>query len=144
MKVETGYGETWLGNIPDRVRRAEEAGFDAITTGELKHNSILALTLAAEHSEQIELCTGVTIAFPRTPMIMAQTAWDLQEFSKGRINIGLGSQVKGHIERRFGGTWTTYRICVTSASNVSAQMAATRRSGAAKVAATDSFYGQGV
>lgn len=107
MKVETGYGETWLGNIPDRVRRAEEAGFDAITTGELKHNSILALTLAAEHSEQIELCTGVTIAFPRTPMIMAQTAWDLQEFSKGRINIGLGSQVKGHIERRFGGTWTS-------------------------------------
>ncbi len=107
MKVETGYGETWLSNIPDRVRSAEEAGFDAITTGELKHNSILALTLAAEHSERLELCTGVTIAFPRTPMIMAQTAWDLQEFSKGRINIGLGSQVKGHNERRFGGTWTS-------------------------------------
>ncbi len=106
MKVETGYGETWLGNVADRVRAAEEAGFDAITTGELKHNSILALTLAAEHSERLELCTGVTIAFPRTPMIMAQTAWDLQEFSKGRINIGLGSQVKGHNVRRFGGSWT--------------------------------------
>ncbi|MDP6581632.1 MAG: TIGR03617 family F420-dependent LLM class oxidoreductase [Vicinamibacterales bacterium] len=107
MKVETGYGETWLSNIADRVRRAEEAGFDAITTGELKHNSVLALTLAAEHSERLELCTGVTIAFPRTPMIMAQTVWDLQEFSKGRINIGLGSQVKGHNVRRFGGTWTS-------------------------------------
>lgn len=106
MKVETGYGETWLGNVPDRVRAAEEAGFDAITTGELKHNSILALTLAAEHSENLELCTGVTIAFPRTPMVMAQTAWDLQEFSKGRINLGLGSQVKGHNVRRFGGTWS--------------------------------------
>ncbi len=106
MKVTTGYGETWLGNIKDQVQRAEAAGFDGITTGELKHNSILALTLAAEHTEHIELATGVTIAFPRSPMVMAQSAWDLQEFSKGRINIGLGSQVKGHNLRRFGGTWT--------------------------------------
>jgi probable F420-dependent oxidoreductase len=107
MKVETGYGETWLNGIADRVRSAEAAGFDAITTGELKHNSTLALTLAAEHSERMELCTGVTIAFPRSPMIMAQTVWDLQEFSKGRINIGLGSQIKGHNVRRFAGTWTS-------------------------------------
>lgn len=106
MKVTTGYGETWLGNIKDQVRRAEEAGFDSITTGELKHNSVLALTLAAEHTERIELATGVTIAFPRSPMVMAQSAWDLQEFSGGRINLGLGSQVKGHNLRRFGGTWT--------------------------------------
>ena len=54
MKVETGYGETWLGNVPDRVRAAEEAGFDAITTGELKHNSVLSLTLAAEHTDSFQ------------------------------------------------------------------------------------------
>lgn len=106
MKIETGYGETWLGEVPDRARRAEAAGFDSISTGELRHNSVLSLTLAAEHTERVELCTGVTIAFPRSPMVMAQTAWDLQEFSKGRINIGLGSQVKGHNIRRFGGTWS--------------------------------------
>ena len=106
MKITTGYGETWLGNIKDQVQRAEAAGFDGITTGELKHNSVLALTLAAEHSEKLELATGVTIAFPRSPMVMAQTAWDLQEFSKGRINIGLGSQVRGHNIKRFGGAWT--------------------------------------
>ena len=106
MKVTTGYGEVWLGDIKDQVQRAEAAGFDGITTGELKHNSILALTLAAEHTERIELATGVTIAFPRSPLVMAQSAWDLQEFSKGRINLGLGTQVKGHNLRRFGGTWT--------------------------------------
>ena len=105
MKVMTGFGETWLGAVPERVRRAEEMGFDGVSTGELKHNSVLSLTLAAEHTERIELST-TTIAFPRSPMIMAQTAWDLQEFSKGRINLGLGSQVKGHNIRRFGGTWT--------------------------------------
>jgi probable F420-dependent oxidoreductase len=106
MKVTTGFGETWLGSIKDQVQRAEAAGFDGITTGELKHNSILSLTLAAEHTERMELATGVTIAFPRSPMVMAQTAWDLQEFSKGRINIGLGSQVRGHNIKRFGGNWT--------------------------------------
>ena len=106
MKLITGFGETPLGNIKAQVQRAEAAGFDGITTGELKHNSILALTLAAEHSEKLELSTGVTIAFPRSPMIMAQSAWDLQVFSQGRIDLGLGSQVRGHNIKRFGGTWT--------------------------------------
>ncbi|MBX7110480.1 MAG: TIGR03617 family F420-dependent LLM class oxidoreductase [Dehalococcoidia bacterium] len=106
MKIETGFGETWLGEVPARVRAAEAAGFDSISTPEMRHNSILELTLAAEHTERMELCTGVTIAFPRSPMVMAQSAWDLQQFSKGRINIGLGSQVKGHNIRRFGGTWS--------------------------------------
>nr|HRC63247.1 LLM class flavin-dependent oxidoreductase [Dehalococcoidia bacterium] len=100
MKIETGFGETWLGEVPARVRAAEAAGFDSISTPEMRHNSILELTLAAEHTERMELCTGVTIAFPRSPMVMAQSAWDLQQFSKGRINIGLGSQVKGHNIRR--------------------------------------------
>jgi probable F420-dependent oxidoreductase len=105
MKVTTSFGETWLGAIPERVRRAEAAGFDGISTGELKHNSVLALVMAAEHTERVEI-SSFTIAFPRSPMVMAQAAWDLQEFSKGRINLGLGSQVKGHNIRRFGGTWS--------------------------------------
>jgi len=105
MKVSTGFGERWLGEIGAQARSAEEAGFDVVSTGELKHNSVLSLTIAAEHTERVEL-SSMTMAFPRSPMIMAQTAWDLQEFSKGRLNLGLGSQVKGHNIRRFGGTWS--------------------------------------
>ena len=106
MKVETGFGETWLGSIPEQVQRAEAAGFDAITTSESRHHSLLSLALAAEHTQHVELCSSVTIAFPRSPFVMAQAAWDIQELSKGRLNLGLGSQVKGHNVRRFGGTWT--------------------------------------
>ncbi|MFQ5380155.1 MAG: TIGR03617 family F420-dependent LLM class oxidoreductase [Dehalococcoidia bacterium] len=106
MKVTTFFGETWLGNIKQQVQSAEAAGFDGVTTGELKHNSILAMTLAAEHSEKLEIASSVTIAFPRSPFVMAQSAWDLQVLSKGRINIGLGSQVRGHNIKRFGGNWT--------------------------------------
>jgi len=106
MKVFGSCGETWLGNVPEQVRYAESLGLDGVSIGEMKHNSILALTLAAEHSSRLELGTGVTIAFPRSPMVMAQAAWDLQELSKGRITIGLGSQVKGHNQRRFSVPWT--------------------------------------
>ena len=64
------------------------------------------MTVAAQATQRIELLTGVTIAFPRSPMVLAMEAWDLQHYSKGRFSIGLGSQVKGHNERRFGGTWS--------------------------------------
>ena len=64
------------------------------------------MALAANATERIELLTSVTIAFPRSPMVLAMEAWDIQRLSKGRFNIGLGSQVKGHNERRFGGTWS--------------------------------------
>ena len=106
MKIETGFGGGWLGGIPEQVRAAEARGFDAIVTPETKHDSILQMAMAAEHTERVEICSSVTIAFPRTPMILAQSAWDMQQLSGGRINIGLGSQVKGHNVRRFGGTWT--------------------------------------
>ncbi|MCH8900971.1 MAG: TIGR03617 family F420-dependent LLM class oxidoreductase, partial [Chloroflexi bacterium] len=65
----------------------------------------LAHDLAAEHTERIDLGTAVAIAFPRSPMATAQIAWDLQRLSNGRFVIGLGTQVKGHIERRYGMTW---------------------------------------
>ena len=106
MKIETGFGGGWLGGIPEQVRLAEQRGFDAVVTPETKHDSTIAMALAAEHSERVEICSSVTIAFPRSPMILAQAMWDLQQLSGGRINIGLGSQVKGHNVRRFGGTWT--------------------------------------
>ena len=105
MKVITGVGG-WPSTVPEQARRAEAEGFDCITCGELAHDSVLTMTVAATATERIGLQTSVTIAFPRSPMVLAMEAWDLQQLSGGRFCIGLGSQVKGHNERRFGGTWT--------------------------------------
>ena len=105
MKVITGVGGT-AEAITQQARNAESLGYDAITCGELAHDSIVTMTVAALATERIGLQTSVTIAFPRSPLVLAMEAWDLQLLSKGRFALGLGSQVKGHNERRFGGTWT--------------------------------------
>ena len=62
--------------------------------------------IAAEHTERIELATGIAVAFARTPMMLAYTANDLQQHSKGRFILGLGSQIKPHIEKRFSMPWS--------------------------------------
>jgi probable F420-dependent oxidoreductase len=105
MKLVTGVGG-WPKRAPEAARRAEEAGYDIVTCGELSHDSMLTMALAATTTERVELQTSVTIAFPRSPMVLAMEAWDIQHLSNGRFSLGLGSQVKGHNERRFGGTWT--------------------------------------
>ena len=105
MKVGTGIGG-WPSRAPAQARAAEETGFDYVTCGELSHDSMLTMTLAATSTDRIGLQTSVTIAFPRSPMVLAMEAWDIQELSGGRFTLGLGSQVKGHNERRFGGTWS--------------------------------------
>ena len=105
MDVITSVGG-WPGDVPAQARAAEAGGFDCITCGELAHDSMLIMALAATATERIGLQTSVTIAFPRSPMVLAMEAWDMQHLSGGRFIIGLGSQVKGHNERRFGGTWT--------------------------------------
>lgn len=105
MKLVTGVGG-WPSRAPEQARRAEEQGFDIVTCGELAHDSMLTMALAATTTERVELQTSVTIAFPRSPMVLAMEAWDIQQLSKGRFSLGLGSQVKGHNERRFGGTWS--------------------------------------
>jgi probable F420-dependent oxidoreductase len=87
------------------VRAAEAVGFAGMWTPETKHNPFFPLLIAAEHSERIQFGPAVAIAFPRSPMVMAQIAWDLQAVSRGRFILGLGTQVKAHIERRFGMTW---------------------------------------
>lgn len=88
------------------ARRAEELGFDGLTAPEAGHDPFLPLVLAAEHTSRIALGTNVAIAFPRSPMVTAQLAWDLQALSGGRFQLGLGTQVKGHVERRYASTWT--------------------------------------
>lgn len=105
MKLGTGVGG-WPHQVTGGAKRAEQIGYDYITCGELSHDSMLTMTVAAGATDSIELSTGVTIAFPRSPMVLAMEAWDLQAYSKGRFSIGLGSQVKGHNVRRFGMNWT--------------------------------------
>ncbi|MCB1647100.1 MAG: TIGR03617 family F420-dependent LLM class oxidoreductase [Pseudomonadales bacterium] len=105
MRVGTGIGG-WLDSVPAAAKQAEAQGYDYLTCGELAHDSILTMTVAGTATERIDLMTSVTIAFPRSPMVLAMEAWDLQKFTRGRFSIGLGSQVKGHNERRFGGSWS--------------------------------------
>ncbi len=106
MKVETGIMTGNLREVPAAARKAEERGYDGFVVPQTSHDPFLPLVLAAEHTERVELGTAVAIAFPRSPMITAYEAWDLQAMSKGRLLLGLGTQVKGHIERRFSVPWT--------------------------------------
>ncbi|WP_322796412.1 TIGR03617 family F420-dependent LLM class oxidoreductase [Tepidiforma sp.] len=105
MKVGTGFGGTWLTAVPEQARRAEELGYDFASTPETQHDSILAATIAAYTTQKLEVQTSVTIAFPRSPTVLAMEAWDIQHMSKGRFTLGLGSQVKGHNQHRFSVDW---------------------------------------
>jgi len=88
------------------AKRFEDIGFDGIISSETAgHDPFFPLLIAAEHTRRVTLATGVAVSFPRSPMVVAQMAWDLQRFSGGRFQLGLGTQVKGHNERRYGTPW---------------------------------------
>ncbi len=95
-----------IAGLAAAARQVEELGFDGLTTPETGHDPFLPLMIAAEHTSRIRLGTNVAIAFPRSPMTVAQQAWDLQRFSGGRFLLGLGTQVKGHNERRYSTPWS--------------------------------------
>jgi probable F420-dependent oxidoreductase len=105
MKFDLAFAPASLAEIPALARRAEALGADAVWTTETQHDPFLPLTLAAEHTATLHLGTAVAIAFARSPMTVAHTAWDLAQQSQGRFILGLGTQVKPHIERRFGMAW---------------------------------------
>jgi probable F420-dependent oxidoreductase len=94
-----------LAQVPAIARAAEAAGFDAIWSTETMHDPFLPGALVAEHTSRLKFGTGVAIAFGRSPATLAYTAWDLAQASEGRFILGLGTQVKAHIERRFGMPW---------------------------------------
>jgi probable F420-dependent oxidoreductase len=94
-----------LAQMPAVARAAEDLGFDGLWTAETAHNPFLPLTLAAEHTTRLRLGTGIAVAFPRSPTVLAHIAWDLQRYSQGRFILGLGTQVKAHIVLRFGARW---------------------------------------
>jgi probable F420-dependent oxidoreductase len=105
MKLDTGLTTRDLSEVPGEARKAEELGFDALWSMEAGNDGFLPLALAAEHTNRLKLGPAVAIAFPRSPTAMAYTAWDLSALSRGRFVLGLGTQVKGHIERRYGVKW---------------------------------------
>lgn len=106
MQIHTTLVQSDLRKVTAEIQRIEAAGYDGVMTQENRHDPFLPLAVAAVASERLQLGTGVAISFPRSPMIMANLCWDLQLASRGRFVLGIGTQVKGHNERRFSVPWT--------------------------------------
>jgi len=106
MKVEMAITAQDVSAVGEAAARLEAQGIDCAIVFEAAHEAFLQVALAAQATERLEIATGVAIAFARSPMIVAQTANDLQTLSRGRFVLGLGSQIKPHVERRFSMPWS--------------------------------------
>src|SRR5262245_17847498 len=95
-----------LAAIGAAARDLEALGYDGGLSAEITHDPFLPLVVAAEHTEHLQLGTSIAVAFARNPMTLANIGYDLQTYSKGRFTLGLGSQIKPHIERRFSMPWS--------------------------------------
>jgi probable F420-dependent oxidoreductase len=106
MKIDGGI---WggLDKAGPAAAQQEARGYDGIWVPETSHDPFLPLVLAAEHTERLDLATGIVVAFARNPMTLAQVSWDLQAASQGRFILGLGSQIKPHITKRFSMPWSS-------------------------------------
>jgi len=105
MKVDGGIG--WeLDKVGAQAEELEEMGYSGILTAETAHDPFFPLLVAAQRTEKIELMTSIAVAFARTPMVMANIGHDLNAVSKGRFILGLGSQIKPHITKRFSMPWS--------------------------------------
>ena len=105
MKFDAALPITGLKDVPAIARAAETIGFDALWTQETQHDPFLPCALIAEHTTRLRVGTAIAVSFARSPANLAHTAWDLAAQSNGRFILGLGTQVKAHIERRFGQPW---------------------------------------
>ena len=101
MTIDIGLGDYNLQRVPEYARQVEAIGYDCLWTSETQHDPFLPLAVAATATSSIKLGTSIAVAFPRSPMVIAYTAWDIQKASGGRFILGLGSQVKAHNQRRF-------------------------------------------
>ncbi|MEX0766796.1 MAG: TIGR03617 family F420-dependent LLM class oxidoreductase [bacterium] len=105
MKVDARITYGTLREVPDLARAIERLGLDGVWFSEIAGDPFLPAVLAAEHTQRISIGTAIAIAFTRSPTLLAALAWDLAAQSGGRFMLGLGTQVKAHIVRRFGMTW---------------------------------------
>lgn len=106
MKLDAALLTTDIARVGAAAKAFEAQGFDGVLSFEGPHDPFLPLALAARETDRVELITGIAIAFARNPMICAQLANDLQLLSKGRFVLGLGTQIRAHIEKRFGQPWS--------------------------------------
>ena len=106
MRVYARIEAEELRDIPAQAQRAEALGFDGVGIQENAFDAFLHAALAAEHTQRVAVATHIAVAFARSPMLTAYAAWDIQRLSEGRFELGLGTQVKGHIERRFSNEWS--------------------------------------
>jgi probable F420-dependent oxidoreductase len=105
MKVDTVI----VGDLRQAAAQAEHAeasGYSGVWTAETGHDPFLPLLLAAEHTTDLQIGTSIAVAFARNPMLLASMGWDLQAYSQGRFILGLGSQIKPHITKRFSMPWS--------------------------------------
>jgi probable F420-dependent oxidoreductase len=102
MRINLMSGPQELHDIQALARDTERAGFSGITFTEAGRSAYLSVAAAALATERLEFSTGIAVAFPRSPMITAGVAWELQDASRGRFRLGLGTQVRAHITRRYG------------------------------------------
>jgi probable F420-dependent oxidoreductase len=105
MKFDLMTGSNTWANAADLSGRLQQAGFSGMLFTEAGQVPWMQIAAAAMAAPQLEFCTGIAVAFPRSPMISAQIAWELAQNTEGRFRMGLGSQVRGHIQRRYGATW---------------------------------------
>jgi probable F420-dependent oxidoreductase len=101
MRLDATLRDYDLRAVPEYACRAEAIGYDCLWTSETQHDPFMPLAVAATVTSSIKLGTSIAVAFPRSPMVIAYTAWDIQKASAGRFILGLGSQVKAHNQRRF-------------------------------------------
>lgn len=107
IDANLGTGQSLgVAGIQDIATAVEAAGFDALWSSEAKHDPFLPLLVAAQATSTLQVGTSIAVAFARSPMTLAQTAYDLRLLTEGRFHLGLGSQVKPHIERRFSMPWS--------------------------------------
>jgi probable F420-dependent oxidoreductase len=106
VKVDAMLRATGLAELAAEARAAEDAGTDGLWSFEGRHDPFLPLVPVAEHTTRVTIGTAIAVAFARSPMTTAYAAHDLQVHSRGRFLLGLGSQVKPHIERRFAMPWS--------------------------------------
>ena len=106
MNIEAGLPINDWRKVGPAAAKAEADGFDGVLSFEIANDPFAPLTFAALATERVRLGTAIAVCFPRSPMVVANTAWDLHVHSKGRFTLGLGTQVKGHNERRFSVPWS--------------------------------------
>lgn len=105
MKVDFYYPPSPPEGAAEAARAAVELGYDGFLSAETQYDPFLPLAFASAREPGLEVGTAIAVAFPRSPMVVAMTAWDLARMSRGKFMLGLGTQVRAHIVRRFSTTW---------------------------------------